>query len=216
MATVCLSSKYGYCKFGNYCDKTHYKEKCETEQCSGYECFKRHPRECFFYKNFGRCKFGSFCSYNHKTKNEEKLMTEIEILKSEIKSVKHNFEILKLKVEDMTKKIENVHVESTSTEKSVNKDETTVDQRDENETPNEIDQVLEIESKTGKSETSRNKENTKTKEKEETLEEIMQEQTLEDLIRENSGLFCDMCSWGPAKTKKGLITHKRKKHSNIK
>ena len=60
-------------------------------------------------------------------------MTEIEILKSEIKSVKHNFEILKLKVEDMTKKIENVHVESTSTEKSVNKDETTVDQRDENE-----------------------------------------------------------------------------------
>ena len=70
-------------------------------------------------------------------------MTEIEILKSEIKSVKHNFEILKLKVEDMTKKIENVHVESTSTEKSVNKDETTVDQRDENETPNETDQVLE-------------------------------------------------------------------------
>ena len=41
-------------------------------------------------------------------------MTEIEILKSEIKSVKHNFEILKLKVEDMTKKIENVHAESTS------------------------------------------------------------------------------------------------------
>ena len=65
-------------------------------------------------------------------------------------------------------------------------------------------------------ESLRNQENTKTKEKEETLEEIMQEQTLEDLIRENSGLFCDMCSWGPAKTKKGLITHKRKKHSNIK
>ena len=41
-------------------------------------------------------------------------MTEIEILKSENKSVKHNFEILKLKVEDMTKKIENVHAESTS------------------------------------------------------------------------------------------------------
>ena len=37
----------------------------------------------------------------HKTYNEQKLTTEIEILKSDIKSVIHNFEILKLKVEDM-------------------------------------------------------------------------------------------------------------------
>ena len=43
----------------------------------------------------------------------------------------------------------------------------------------------------------------------------MNEQSLEEIIRENSGLFCEMCPWGPAKTKKGLITHKRRKHSNI-
>jgi len=79
-----------------------------------------------------------------------------------------------------------------------------------------MDQVLENESETDKSEESDHKEIAKTNEKEETLEEIKQEQTLEDLIRENSGLFCDMCSWGPAKTKKSLITHKRKKRTNIK
>ena len=29
---------------------------------------------------------------------------------------------------------------------------------------------------------------------------------------ENSGLHCELCSWSPAKTKKGLITHNRKKN----
>ena len=40
-------------------------------------------------------------------------------------------------------------------------------------------------------------------------------QSLDDIIRENSGLYCEYCPWGPAKTKKGIITHKAKMHSSL-
>ena len=50
---------------------------------------------------------------------------------------------------------------------------------------------------------------------EDTLDSIMKTQCLEEIIRENSGLYCEYCPWGPAKTKKGLITHKAKMHSKL-
>ena len=42
---------------------------------------------------------------------------------------------------------------------------------------------------------------------------IIEDNTLDKIIRENSGLHCDMCDYGPAKSKRGLLLHKVKKHS---
>ena len=48
---------------------------------------------------------------------------------------------------------------------------------------------------------------TKTDTEEENVDEKVEEekevksQTLDAIIRENSGLFCNFCPWGPAKTK---------------
>ena len=69
--------------------------------------------------------------------------------------------------------------------------------------------------KTDTEEKTGSNENDNENKSEETLDEIMKSQDLEDIIRENSGLFCNFCPWGPAKTKKGLITHRAKMHSNL-
>ena len=76
-------------------------------------------------------------------------------------------------------------------------------------------EICDIETKTDSKEESCSKEEVNEDKPEETLDEIMKAQSLEEIIRENSGLFCNFCPWGPAKTKKGLITHKAKMHSDL-
>ena len=53
MATVCLKSKFGYCKFGSRCENIHYEEVCENnvQLCIGKLCEKRHPVFCKFFNS---------------------------------------------------------------------------------------------------------------------------------------------------------------------
>merc|ERR1712204_63495 len=96
LSAVCLSSKYGCnCKFRNNCSKTHFSDICEIPVCSGYKCDKRHPKDCFFFKNYGRCKFGSYCTYKHVLSTEIKLEEEVNALKSEMKTLKTDLETMK-------------------------------------------------------------------------------------------------------------------------
>ena len=55
---VCNFNKFGYCKFGNTCQRKHVNVTCENKACEISDCFLRHPRECSFFKNFKYCKFG--------------------------------------------------------------------------------------------------------------------------------------------------------------
>ena len=64
-ADLCNFFKFGHCKFGDRCKKTHVKEKCNNASCETLKCAKRHPIECKYYKEFGRCKFGVYCDYDH-------------------------------------------------------------------------------------------------------------------------------------------------------
>ena len=282
MSTICLSSKFGYCKFGNNCDKTHFKDKCENEQCSGHACFKRHPKECFFFKNFGRCKFGSYCSYNHKTTKEQKLMIEIEMMKSELNTVKQNFkseltdlrkevseskkaseilfgcdycdkkyttekklrqhktkkheqemldeteseddccmekfaslkeEVVNLntKVKELTEKVEtfeNEKVEAVAEKARIEKEKIDLEEQEAREREKEFAKYME--EKEGKEERKQEALKADTKE---LFTGIIEDNTLDKIIRENSGLHCDMCDYGPAKSKRGLLLHKVKKHS---
>ena len=212
MSAACLSSKYGYCKFRNNCSKAHFTDICEVSECSGYKCDKRHPKDCFFFKNYGRCKFGSYCSYKHALSREMKLEEDVNALKLEMKTLKTELETVKEEVKALKRNqndkkcMETINIPNKKVEKETVK---------EKESKNNKEQTsVEVERNISKSKVANEKEE-ENKNEGETLEEIMREQSLEELIRENSGLYCDLCQWGPAKTKKGLITHKRKKHSNI-
>ena len=227
MTAVCLSFKFGYCKFQNNCEKTHLIDTCETPNCLGYKCNKRHPRECFFFRRFGRCKFGTFCSYAHPISKEVKLCEEVKDLKVEVLSLKDEMKEIKEMLEEIRKekkeitKNANTEVDTEKTDTNLNESERVVNstetQDDKSEVTNSVEKVeiYYMETHTDSKEETCSKEDANENKSEETLDEIMKSQDLEDIIRENSGLFCNFCPWGPAKTKKGLITHKAKMHSDL-
>ena len=64
--TVCLFNKFGYCKFRERCRKQHISEICSSNTCNLFECRKRHPKLCRYFKNYGRCKF-SPCAFKHQS-----------------------------------------------------------------------------------------------------------------------------------------------------
>ena len=54
----------GHHKYGDKCHFRHNNVVCVTENCGVFDCDKRHPVDCKYYRNFRRCKFDN-CSYNH-------------------------------------------------------------------------------------------------------------------------------------------------------
>ena len=63
--SVCRYNKFGYCKFSDKCHFRHNDIICNDKNCNVFNCEKRHPKICTFYRDFGRCKFTNFCKYNH-------------------------------------------------------------------------------------------------------------------------------------------------------
>ena len=137
---------------------------------------------------------------------------EMKVLKVEMIILKENFENLKAEMAVMKNEREKQIVVSATNETQELEIEVDENVKIQTKTSEIILETVELESE---NKIENTKEEPKKIENEETLEQIMEGQTLESIIRENSGLYCELCSWGPAKTKKGVITHKRKKHSNF-
>ena len=66
--TICVFNKFGFCKYGVTCRKKHEDLKCENSSCEIFNCSKRHPKECKYYREFNRCKYNEYCRYEHKQK----------------------------------------------------------------------------------------------------------------------------------------------------
>ena len=66
---VCRKNKYGYCFYGKNCQFRHAKVICDEQNCNVFDCERRHPRICNFYRNFQRCKFTTYCKYKHENLN---------------------------------------------------------------------------------------------------------------------------------------------------
>ena len=83
---TCFYFKYGHCKRGEYCWKQHVEIKCESIECDGRKCEKRHPRVCRFYNDYGRCKSGESCSYNH-IDRDNPVLEELKLVKVKLNLV---------------------------------------------------------------------------------------------------------------------------------
>ena len=102
-AQVCTHFKFGFCKFGERCNKKHLKEICQTEDCKLKTCNKRHPKICKFFSVNQVCKFGDACCYKHKlSAHHSNILEQISSLHATISSMSESIqaledEILKLR-----------------------------------------------------------------------------------------------------------------------
>ena len=96
---ICLFNKYGFCKHGDKCNKSHLKEVCLKRECDSRKCDKRHPRPCKLMMENGFCKFGTRCSYSHRLpKIIEDQNLKIEALERMIETQNETIEDLKVKM----------------------------------------------------------------------------------------------------------------------
>ena len=89
---VCDHNKYGFCKFSNRRRQKHIDIKCENQTCEIKTCFKRHPKECRYYRSYGRCKFGIYCLYEH--------INERNDLREEVDNIKVSLRVLENKMDE--------------------------------------------------------------------------------------------------------------------
>ena len=67
---VCRKNKFGYCIYDDTCRNRHIEEVCSDKKCSVFNCEKRHPKICNYFREFERCKFTTYCRYSHKKPTE--------------------------------------------------------------------------------------------------------------------------------------------------
>ena len=128
---LCLRNKFGYCKYYNACHFKHINKECEKVNCDIKSCEERHPKDCWWFKEYKRCKF-SYCAYKHvketnpstdiKEKIEEidKLITEkkaeMDLQEQRIREIENK---LKDKECDLEKKEEKIEMRVKHLEKFV-------------------------------------------------------------------------------------------------
>ena len=96
---ICMFNKYGFCKNGDKCNRSHLQEVCLKRECDSRKCDKRHPRPCKLMMENGFCKFGTKCSYSHRLpKTIEDQNIKIEALERMIESQNETINYLKVKM----------------------------------------------------------------------------------------------------------------------
>ena len=61
---VCRYFMFWFCKYTVKCGFLHVKENCESQECDVRSCL-RHPKICWFFRDYSRCKFGKWCCFRH-------------------------------------------------------------------------------------------------------------------------------------------------------
>ena len=103
---VCIYFKYGHCKYKNNCRNRHIEDLCDTDNCDGRACEKRHPKSCRYFEIFGRCKYNP-CSCSHVAGSL--VHDKLGKLESLIDVMKHKIDVLKQSLvmnEEKTKELE--------------------------------------------------------------------------------------------------------------
>ena len=132
---LCMRNKYGHCKFAGTCRYRHNNTTCEATNCELRLCENRHPKECFWFRDFGWCKFTP-CHYKHssdiynntpqtnfneKLKNLGNLLSEkdtvIENQRRKLKIIEEKVDILEKKLTVSSFKCEHCEYESKNKKK---------------------------------------------------------------------------------------------------
>ena len=224
MAQICFRNKYGHCKYGGTCRLKHIDFICELETCQISSCQKRHPKECYWFRDYQWCKFRP-CSYKHTLiQNSMKNTTQKELDDLEnmikdrdqhIEGLSNKVQELEFKYDELEKIVNNLNFKCSycqyigQTEKKLrqhklkNHNENDLNETIEEEPDDKIDNlekfVLKLQNKV------ENLESASTGWKE--------DETLEELIRRNSHeVKCDECDYR-AQNQARIDRHIKRDHS---
>ena len=102
--SICRKFKHGYCKYGDKCFFRHVKEICSDDTCNVFDCEKRHPKNCNFYRDYGKCKFTIYCAYKHEQQNNVNSNT------GKIKNMEIRLKVVEEKIEPSKEVEKNLEV----------------------------------------------------------------------------------------------------------
>ena len=92
---ICLFYKFGFCRNGDKCKKSHLTEVCNKRECD----YKKCDKSCKYQLQRGFCKFDSNCSYSHRLpKMYEDQNMKIEALERQINDQNETIKDLKIKM----------------------------------------------------------------------------------------------------------------------
>ena len=98
--------KFGYCSYGDKCCFRHINKVCSDTNCSVFNCSKRHPRRCNFFKEFERCKFTTYYKYDHTKQNNIKSCNEkLRKVEKDIEELRNKKEVINLGKSDMEEQL---------------------------------------------------------------------------------------------------------------
>jgi len=106
--TICLRNKFGYCKYNKACQFKHNNNNCEKADCNKQSCEERHPKECWWFRQYNRCKF-MYCSYKHTvvpsfSSRSSEIHEKIETLEKQIKEKEIQINLQEKKIKDIESK----------------------------------------------------------------------------------------------------------------
>ena len=112
-STICSFDKFGFCKYGVRCRKKHADLRCEDKSCEIFNCNKRHPKQCRYYKEFKRCKYNEYCRFDHKEnaegqRSDKMLETRLLNIETLLQEVQKNYNILTEKLLEKDEKIKDI------------------------------------------------------------------------------------------------------------
>ena len=105
---ICYKNKLGYCKYKEKCFYRHVTLVCDDVKCNVFQCEKRHPKICKYYRDFRRCKFTVGCKYKHE--NQYEIFEQFEKKLEELKSsrIGNDSDELAKKAEEKLESMENM------------------------------------------------------------------------------------------------------------
>lgn len=108
---LCLRNKIGYCKFNQACHLRHNNKICENTSCDN-SCEERHPKDCWWFREFKRCKF-MYCAYRHveQSHSTDNIKSKILTLEEKIKEKEIEMKLQEQKIEKIEAKLKENNLE---------------------------------------------------------------------------------------------------------
>lgn len=206
----CRKFKYGYCKYKDKCHFRHNTTMCTDNNCKVFDCEKRHPRTCSYFKEYRRCKFTTFCLFKHQTGNDlNDIIEKMKKNEKELNEIEHKLK----KLSDVEKKLEAFEKENQEMYANLEGQLKGLAKRfDEKETQIAIleKRLEQTENKLAKQIQEKNKHIKSLDNKVQNLENKLEVKTTE---QKEDKMKCEHCDF-TTNSSQGLKVHLKRKHTN--
>ena len=116
---LCAFYNVGFCKFKDLCPKFHPKEECLKFNCKRKGCFKRHKRWCRYGQECRRFRKDKNCAFKHSINNSEDATSQISDMKNQMNVMCDKIKVLENLLEAKDKEIASLSAKKKSIEEEL-------------------------------------------------------------------------------------------------